>query len=117
MKTHPTPLRKRPALRVLFLSLATLVLVLVSALVWTGWRQGGGDEIVKTTLPDLSSPALLERGAYVARAGNCMGCHSDKGGAPFAGGRAIQTPFGAVFASNLTPDPTHGLGGWSASDF
>jgi mono/diheme cytochrome c family protein len=89
----------------------------VSALVWTGWRQGGGDEIVKITLPDLSSPALLERGAYVARAGNCMGCHSDKGGAPFAGGRAIQTPFGAVFASNLTPDPTHGLGGWSASDF
>jgi cytochrome c553 len=57
------------------------------------------------------------RGAYLARAGNCMGCHTATGGTPFAGGRGIQTPFGTVFAGNLTPDPLTGLGGWSADDF
>ena len=117
MKTPPIPLRKRPGLRLFLLSLTALTLVLVSALVWTGWRQGGGDADINATQPDLSDPALIERGAYLARAGNCMGCHSDKGGAPFAGGRAIHTPFGAVYASNLTPDRAHGLGGWNASDF
>ena len=46
----------------------------------------------------------VARGAYLARAGNCMPCHTDRGGAAYAGGRAIETPFGTVYASNLTPD-------------
>lgn len=57
------------------------------------------------------------RGAYLANAGNCMGCHTATGGTPFAGGRGIQTPFGTVFAGNLTPDRLTGLGSWSAEDF
>ncbi|MFG5410509.1 c-type cytochrome [Piscinibacter sakaiensis] len=57
------------------------------------------------------------RGAYLARAGNCGGCHSAPGGAEMAGGRGIDTPFGTVYAGNLTPDPETGLGGWSAEDF
>jgi mono/diheme cytochrome c family protein len=60
---------------------------------------------------------LLARGAYLARAGNCIGCHTARGGQPYAGGRAITTPFGSVFAPNLTPDPATGLGGWSADEF
>lgn len=63
------------------------------------------------------TPALIERGAYLARAGNCQGCHTERGGPPYAGGRAIPTPFGEVYASNLTPDAEHGLGRWSADDF
>ena len=47
----------------------------------------------------------MARGAYLVRVGNCMPCHTDRGGAPFAGGRAIETPFGTVYASNLTPAP------------
>jgi len=62
-------------------------------------------------------PALLARGEYLSRAGNCMSCHSVPGGAPFAGGRGIQTPFGTVFSSNLTPDRDTGLGNWSRQDF
>jgi cytochrome c553 len=57
------------------------------------------------------------RGAYLARAGNCLGCHTATDGAPFAGGRGIQTPFGTVFAGNLTPDRLTGLGDWSPDDF
>ena len=62
-------------------------------------------------------PALATRGAYLARAGNCMACHTARGGLPYAGGRSINTPFGAVFSSNLTPDPQTGIGRWSGNDF
>ena len=58
-----------------------------------------------------------ERGAYLALAGNCAGCHTARGGAAYAGGGGIDTPFGTVFASNLTPDRETGIGDWSASHF
>ena len=83
------------------------------ALLWLNPRE----DSVPATSPPQSTPALNERGAYLARAGNCMGCHTERGGQPYAGGRAIPTPFGTVFASNLTPDRQHGLGDWSADDF
>ena len=66
------------------------------------------------------SPASAEqvaRGAYLARAGNCMACHTARGGEPYAGGRGIDTPFGTVYSSNLTPDEQTGLGRWSAPAF
>lgn len=61
--------------------------------------------------------AQVERGRYLATLGNCGACHTARGGAPFAGGRPIDTPFGVVYGSNLTPDPEHGLGRWSADHF
>lgn len=64
-----------------------------------------------------AAPAQIERGAYLARAGNCMSCHTARGGAAYAGGRAVPTPFGAIYSSNLTPDAATGLGRWSADDF
>jgi cytochrome c553 len=67
----------------------------------------------KTTQPS----ALLAQGEALARAGNCLSCHTAPGGALYAGGRGIETPFGTVFSSNITPDPTHGLGNWSADNF
>ena len=67
--------------------------------------------------PAAALAAQIERGAYLARAGNCAACHTARGGAAYAGGHAIQTPFGPVYAGNLTPDPTHGLGAWSADAF
>lgn len=57
------------------------------------------------------------KGEYLARAGNCMGCHTARGGAAYAGGRAITTSFGTFYTSNLTPDKANGLGDWSADDF
>jgi mono/diheme cytochrome c family protein len=61
--------------------------------------------------------ALVARGAYLVRAGNCSGCHTARGGAEWAGGRGIETPFGIVYAGNLTPDAATGLGDWNASHF
>lgn len=61
--------------------------------------------------------AQVARGAYLARAGNCAACHTAPGGAPYAGGRSIQTPFGTVYAGNLTPDEETGLGRWTAAEF
>jgi mono/diheme cytochrome c family protein len=73
---------------------------------------------VQTPLAATSAKRdLLARGAYLARAGNCMGCHTARGGARYAGGRGIATPFGIVYASNITPDPTSGIGSWSALHF
>jgi mono/diheme cytochrome c family protein len=64
-----------------------------------------------------ATPEQVQRGAYLARAGNCIACHTMRGGAPYAGGRAIETPFGVVFGSNITPDEKTGIGRWSASHF
>lgn len=64
-----------------------------------------------------ATPEQVARGAYLARVGNCAGCHTARGGAAYAGGRGIETPFGNVYAGNLTPDPATGLGAWSSTDF
>lgn len=56
-------------------------------------------------------------GAYLARAGNCMGCHTAPGGQPFAGGRRLATSFGIFVTPNITPDKETGIGHWSEEDF
>lgn len=63
------------------------------------------------------TPALVAQGEYLTRVGNCMACHTVQGGAPFAGGRSIETPFGVVYSSNLTPDKATGLGAWTSAEF
>lgn len=63
------------------------------------------------------SPEQLERGRVLALAGNCAACHTARGGEPYAGGRAISTPFGTVYAGNLTPDADTGLGRWTPAHF
>ncbi len=60
---------------------------------------------------------VLARGAYLARLGNCAGCHQRPGTRELSGGPGLATPFGTVHAGNLTPDPATGLGAWSADDF
>lgn len=53
--------------------------------------------------------ALVKRGEYLARAADCMACHTAEGGAPFAGGLPIQSPFGTIYGTNITPDKEHGM--------
>ena len=57
------------------------------------------------------------RGKALATAGDCIACHTAPGGKPFAGGLALQTPFGAIMTPNLTPDDTTGIGRWSKDNF
>lgn len=64
-----------------------------------------------------ATPQQVEHGRYLALAGNCAGCHTTRGGQPYAGGLPIETPFGTVYSSNLTPDDKSGIGGWSSAHF
>jgi mono/diheme cytochrome c family protein len=62
-------------------------------------------------------PDAIKRGEYLARAGNCIGCHTARGGTAYAGGRGVPTPFGTIYAPNITPDKQQGIGAWSAAEF
>lgn len=64
-----------------------------------------------------SDAELVAKGKYLATAGDCVACHTARGGVPFAGGRSLATPFGSVYAPNITPDSKSGIGGWSFDDF
>jgi len=60
-----------------------------------------------------------KRGEYLSKAGGCIGCHTEtrKDAQPFAGGRALKTPFGTFYGPNITPDPKAGIGSWKEADF
>jgi mono/diheme cytochrome c family protein len=63
------------------------------------------------------SAETLARGKALVIAGDCAGCHTADPAKPFAGGKRIETPFGAIYSPNLTPDRETGLGAWSDDDF
>nr|WP_320143037.1 cytochrome c [uncultured Cohaesibacter sp.] len=57
------------------------------------------------------------QGEYAMRMADCAACHTAEGGKPFAGGRAIDSPMGTIWSTNITPDKETGIGGWSLDDF
>lgn len=59
----------------------------------------------------------IARGLAVAQAADCIACHTAEGGVPFAGGFALETPFGRIHGTNITPDPDTGIGRWTRDDF
>ncbi len=100
------------------IAVVVALLALAGLVAWLNLR--GEDDLRRASTagpPDSADPALVASGNALIRAGDCQGCHTERGGKPFAGGRAIETPFGSVLSSNLTPDPRTGLGAWSADDF
>jgi len=76
-------------------------------------------EIERITPPAVASfdRALVVEGEDLAKLGNCAGCHTADPARPLAGGRALPTPFGTVFATNITPDAETGMGAWSRDAF
>jgi mono/diheme cytochrome c family protein len=85
-------------------------------------RQGAAIVIASLMIPaaalaDPDNYVEIARGKALATAGDCVACHTAPGGTPFAGGLALQTPFGAIMTPNITPDNTTGIGSWSADDF
>jgi mono/diheme cytochrome c family protein len=64
-----------------------------------------------------ANAAQLNRGRYLVAAGDCLSCHVREGGEPFAGGLGLNTPFGVIYTSNITPDKDTGIGAWSADQF
>ena len=66
---------------------------------------------------DQQNFAQIERGRYLTRVSDCAACHAGVDGTPFAGGLPIETPFGVLEASNITPDGATGIGHWSDAEF
>jgi mono/diheme cytochrome c family protein len=67
--------------------------------------------------PALAHDDLVRRGEYLTRAADCQACHTAKGGTPFAGGLAINLPFGTIYSPNITADKDTGIGEWSDANF
>ncbi len=76
-----------------------------------------GLEPVAASAAQPSGDALIARGEYLTKAADCEACHTNPGGASFAGGRRFDLPFGTLYAPNLTPDREHGIGAWSNAEF
>ncbi|MDI4658077.1 c-type cytochrome [Xanthobacter autotrophicus] len=69
------------------------------------------------TLPEVADPVLVARGKSIADLGDCVACHTSHGGTPMAGGRPLETPFGVLYSTNITPDPKTGIGTYSFGAF
>jgi len=75
----------------------------------------GSADTSPNSLANSADP--VKRGLYLAQLGDCVACHTAPGGKPFAGGLALDTGFGIVYASNITPDKDTGIGGWTDQEY
>ena len=110
---------------------AAIVVVIAGAIFWRVFNPGpmafAGEATVAlsdyhaadpTGVPaDLKNADLVIRGEYLARAADCMVCHTSPGGKQYAGGLAIPLPFGTLYSTNITPDKVVGIGNYSDADF
>ena len=90
------------------------LIVAVGGLYWLGTREDTSTGPAATT---TDAATLIDRGRYLAQVGNCMACHTSRGGKALAGGTPIPTPFGTVYGPNITPDDKTGIGSWTVDDF
>ena len=97
------------------IGLVGLVIIGVLGFSVLAWHQA----IAPVAPPAAASfpPELVARGEALAGGGYCATCHTAKGGPRFAGGYAMQTPFGVIYSTNITPDPETGIGTWSEAAF
>lgn len=105
--------RRSLALRII---LAVIVLGAVAVGVIAWMLPGALPKSSIARAPDATTQAI-NRGEYLARAGDCVACHTTANGKAFAGGRPMPTPFGALFVPNITPDDETGIGKWNADEF
>ena len=106
--------------RSIAVAIACMVLAVGALGVIVGWLNVRGEQPVQhraALAAQTADAQSIARGEYLVRIGDCAACHTAPGGEPFAGGRIVETPFGGVYSSNLTPDRNTGLGAWSAGEF
>nr|WP_312239921.1 cytochrome c [Pantoea sp.] len=103
-------------------AVAVIVAAVAAGMLWQNGDSAADDVADNQTLasqpPESSEADAVARGRYIAIAGDCVACHTAPGSKePFSGGYAISTPFGGIFASNITPDTQTGIGNWTERDF
>ena len=96
--------------------------IIAAGLLWqngdTAADEVADNQILTSQPPAAADAAAVARGKYLAIAGDCVACHTAPGSKDaFAGGYSISTPFGGIFASNITPDKETGIGSWTERDF
>src|SRR5690349_1903846 len=96
---------------------AAIVILLGIVAIVAGWYLARPGALPTTSKAVNATTQLINRGEYLARAGDCIACHTAPAGRPFAGGRAMATPFGNIYTSNITPDDETGIGRWTSDDF
>ncbi len=108
-----------------------LVLIAAGVFAWRQFNPGplafaGGSTVALADYKDanptgvpaaLANADVVKRGEYLARAADCVVCHTAPGGQSYAGGLAIPLPFGTLYSTNITPDKETGIGDYSDQDF
>ena len=108
-----------------------MLLIVAAVFAWRRFNPGpmdfaGGSTVAladykganPTGVPaSLASADIVKRGEYLARAADCMVCHTAPGGQPYAGGLAIELPFGTIYTTNITSDKETGIGDYSDQEF
>jgi mono/diheme cytochrome c family protein len=102
-------------IRRVLLVLLILALVTAAAFFAVAWRPALAP--VDPPAPSAFEVALVQRGAALAAVGGCVSCHTAPGGTPYAGGFALETPFGTIHGTNITPERETGIGSWSEAAF
>lgn len=103
-----------------FVPVGVLALVFVGAVVLAvvAWlRPGPLPAALAPTGAVSATSQIIAKGEYLARAGDCVACHTHPGGKVFAGGRPMPTPFGNLYVPNITPDEETGIGAWTSDEF
>ncbi|HXD46721.1 MAG TPA: cytochrome c [Pseudolabrys sp.] len=96
------------------LGLVIATVVAFGAFVAWQWR---GELPPATASAHSFDPGIVAKGAQLAAVGDCAVCHTRAGGKPYAGGFPVETPFGVVYGTNITPDRDTGIGAWSEEAF
>ena len=90
----------------------------VSSRAWLRWALILACSLMSSqAFADSDNYVDVTRGRALTTAGDCVACHTAPGGQPFAGGLALQTPFGPIMTPNITPDEATGIGSWTSDDF
>ena len=94
---------------------------LLCAGAWAVAQKAEAPPVAGVAAPEAAAPAssdpVLERGRYLARAGDCVSCHTAPGKPAFGGGLPMKTPFGTIVSTNITPDPGAGIGAYTEAEF
>ena len=79
----------------------------------TARAQDAAQPAPAAAAPAAPTDPLVEKGKYLATAGDCISCHTHPGGEPFSGGLPLKTPFGTIYTANITQDKETGIGNWT----
>jgi alcohol dehydrogenase (quinone), cytochrome c subunit len=107
--------RMKTSTRTLLIPSGLVVLIFIGALIFA--LMPTRTRSIAVSPPTAVDAASIERGRYLAVAADCAACHTEPGGKPFAGGLAIDSPLGAIYSTNITPDRESGIGKFSLDDF